>query len=137
MLRTQVIGFISAVLLLGVVLNLVRRRRLREEYSWLWLAAALFYLVMAIKPDIINMLSGFLGITNDITTLTFFGLLFFVLILIHYSVKLSILTNQIKDVAQQIAILDGEQNKLNDFLENRNNQASNKVAPQIQEQKQE
>jgi hypothetical protein len=130
MMRTQVIGFISAVFLLGMVLNLVRRRRLREEYSLLWLAAALFYLVMALKPDLIKKLSRLLGISNDINTLTFFGLLFFVLILIHYSVKLSTLTNQIKDMAQQLAIMDGEQYKLNEVLEKKNNQQVLNVATQ-------
>jgi hypothetical protein len=116
-LKTQIVVLISAILLFIVVLNLVRLRRLREEYSWLWLAAATFYLVMALIPDLIEVISDFIGITNAITAFVFFGLLFIVLILIHYSVRLSRLTNQMKDVAQQIALLDGEQNKLNRLIE--------------------
>jgi hypothetical protein len=116
-LKTQIVVLISAILLFIVVLNLVRLRRLREEYSWLWLAAATFYLVMALIPDLIEVISDFIGITNAITAFVFFGLLFIVLILIHYSVRLSKLTNQMKDVAQQIALLDGEQNKLNRLIE--------------------
>jgi hypothetical protein len=116
-LKTQIVVLLSAILLFIVVLNLVRLRRLREEYSWLWLAAATFYLVMALIPDLIEVISDFIGITNAITAFVFFGLLFIVLILIHYSVRLSKLTNQMKDVAQQIALLDGEQNKLNRLIE--------------------
>lgn len=112
--KTQSLILVSALLLLGFVLNLVRLRRLREEYSWLWLAASTFYLVMAIKPDMIRVLTNALGITNPITAFIFFGLLFVILILINYSVKLTRLANNMKDVAQQIAILDGEQRKIRD-----------------------
>ena len=129
MLRSQVIVIVSALVLLGWVLNLVRKRRMREEYSWLWLAAAVFYLVMALEPEWITLLSNFLGIKNTITTLIFVGLFFIVLMLIHYSVKLSLLTTQMKDVAQQVAILDGEQYKLTTSLENRDDQESEDEAP--------
>jgi hypothetical protein len=125
MSRTEILVLLSALVLLAVVLDLVRRRQLREEYSWLWLLAALFYLVLAIKPDLVGSISGYFGITNSITAFIFFGLLFIVLILIHYSTRLSKLTNQMKDVAQQIAILDGEQNKVDDLLENTLNTARN------------
>ncbi len=109
MLKTEIFVLISAVLIFIGVLNLVRLRRLREEYSWLWLAAAFFYLIMALKPDLIGKMSAFLGITNTITAFTFFSLLFIVLILIHFSVVLSKLTTHIKDLAQQIAILESDQ----------------------------
>jgi hypothetical protein len=113
---TEIFVLLSAIMIFIVVLNLVRLRRLREEYSWLWLAAALFYLVMALKPKLISKLSGFLGITNSITAFTFFSLLFIVLILIHYSVRLSRLTTQMKDVTQQIALIDGDQLRVNRSL---------------------
>jgi hypothetical protein len=125
MSRTEILVLLSALVLLAVVLDLVRRRQLREEYSWLWLLAALFYLVLAIKPGLVGPISNYFGITNNITAFIFFGLLFIVLILIHYSTRLSKLTNQMKDIAQQIAILDGEQNKVDDLLENTLNTARN------------
>lgn len=113
MLRQQIIGIVSAMLILGVVLNLVRRRRLREEYSWLWLLASVFYLVLSIAPDWVTAIANFLGINNTVTFLLFLALIFIVLILINYSVNLSKLNNQMKDVAQNIALLGGEHNNLN------------------------
>jgi len=112
---TEIVVLGSAILLFIFVLNLVRLRRLREEYSWLWLAAAVFYLVMAIKPDFIGKLSAFLGITNSITAFVFFSLFFIVLILINYSVKLTRLTNEMKDVAQMIALIEANHNSSNHF----------------------
>jgi len=110
---TEIVVLGSAILLFIIVLNLVRLRRLREEYSWLWLAAAFFYLVMAIKPDLIGKLSAFIGITNSITAFVFFSLFFIVLILINYSVKLTKLTNQMKDIAQMIGLIEANQNSHN------------------------
>lgn len=112
---TEIVVLGSAIVLFIFVLNLVRLRRLREEYSWLWLAAAVFYLVMAIWPELIVRLSSFIGITNAITAFIFFGLFFIILILINYSVKLSKLTTQMKDIAQLIALIESDQNSHNHF----------------------
>jgi hypothetical protein len=68
---------------------------------------------MAVKPQLIKFVTDIIGITNVMTAFIFFGLLFIVLILIHYSVSLSKLTTEMKDIAQQVAILDGEQDKIN------------------------
>lgn len=124
MIKTEVVILASAILIFMVVLNLVRRRRLREEYSWLWLIAALFYLIMALKPDLIAKLSAFLGITNTITAFIFFSFLFIVQILIHYSVRLSKLTTQMKDVAQQLALLESDQAELSRLHENKDGKGS-------------
>jgi hypothetical protein len=109
MLITEIFVLFSAIMIFVVVLNLVRLRRLREEYSWLWLGAAVFYLIMALKPQLIGKLTSLLGITNSITAFTFFSLLFIVLILIHFSVQLSKLNTQMKDISQQVALIDSDQ----------------------------
>lgn len=116
MLKQQIIGILSAMLILGVVLNLVRRRRLREEYSWLWLFASVFYLILSIEPDWVTAIGNFLGIQNTVTFLLFMALIFIVLILINYSVNLSKINNQMKDIAQNIALLGGEHSNLNILL---------------------
>jgi hypothetical protein len=79
---------------------------------------------MALKPDLIGKVSAFFGITNTITAFIFFSLLFIVLILIHFSVRLSKLTTQMKDIAQQIALLDSDQVELSRLLENKDSEES-------------
>lgn len=110
---TEIVVLASAILLFIFVLNLVRLRRLREEYSWLWLAAAVFYLVMAIWPELVGKITSLIGITNSVTAFIFFGLFFIVLILINYSVKLSRLTTRMKDIAQLVALLETDLNAHN------------------------
>ena len=112
MSRTQIFVIVSAIALLLSVLELVRRRRLREEYSWLWLLTAVGYFVMAVWPNLSGRVTQFVGSTNPVSAFAFLGLYFLVLILIQYSIQLSRLTIQNKDLAQQIAILDSELKRL-------------------------
>ncbi len=134
MSRTQIFALISAIALLIIVLELVRQRRLREEYSWLWLAAAVFYLLVAVWPNLIKWLANFIGTTNTVLVLIFLGLLFVILILIQYSVRLSRLTNQVKDLAQHMAILDCEQRDFNAMIGVSGSLKSKEEAKQILKQ---
>lgn len=68
---------------------------------------------MAIKPDLVARVSALFGISNNITAFLFISLLFIISILIHYSVRLSKLTTQMKDVAQLLAIIEADQNEHN------------------------
>ncbi len=108
MSKTHTIVLASALALLLIVLELVRRRRLREEYSWLWLFAALTYLLMAVWPGLYRWIARTIGATNEAMAFTFLGLYCLIFISIQFSVQLSRLTTQIKDLAQHIAILDSE-----------------------------
>lgn len=110
--RTQVLAIVSAVLLHIFVLDLVRRRRLREEYSWLWLFASVIYLLVAAWPPFSRWMGTLIGTSNAASAFTFLAFLFIVLILIQYSVRLSRLTNQVKDLTQHLAIVDSEQQEL-------------------------
>ena len=107
---------ITAIALMIFVLDQVRRRRLREEYSWLWLGAATIYLLIAILPAMSRWVAKVLDTENIALAFTFIGLLFIALILIQYSVHLSELTTQVKDLAQEIALLEQEKDKLQDAL---------------------
>ena len=112
MSRADIIVIVSAVALLLFVFELVRRRRLREEYSWLWLLAAVGYLLVAMWPNLAVRLAQLIGSTNPVSAFTFLGWLFLVLISTQLSIQLSRLTTQNKDLAQQIAILDSELRRL-------------------------
>jgi len=98
----------SAIGLSLLILELVRRRRLREEYSWLWLLAAILYTLSASWPEFGLWLAGFIGSTNPVSAFAFLALVFLLLICVQFSVQISRLTEQNKNLMQQLAILDGE-----------------------------
>jgi hypothetical protein len=107
MSRTQLVAIFSGILLV-LVLEMVRRRRLREEYSWLWLLTAIGYLLVAMWPGLADWVSRSIGAARPASAFAFLGLLFLFLIAVQFSVQISRLTEHNKDLAQQVAILDSE-----------------------------
>ncbi len=97
----------SVATLLGI-LELVRRRRLREEYSLLWIATTLVMLVLASWYGVIEWLTRLIGAVTPTTTLFLFGLLFLLVISIHFSTVISRLTHQLRRLTQEIAIVEAE-----------------------------
>lgn len=106
--RIQLVVIVSGLFLLGLVLEMVRRRKLREEYSWLWLLTATGYMAVALFPTLAKAVASFFGVLDPISAFTFLGLFFLFLISIQFSIHISRLASQNKDLTQQIAILDAE-----------------------------
>jgi len=87
------------------VLDLVRRRRLREEYSWLWLVTSLSLFVLVVKYSWLQAVTRLIGAVLPTTTL-FIGALVFLLVLsVQFSVRISRLTDQVKNLVQENSIL--------------------------------
>lgn len=116
MSRTQIFAILSGVILVILVLELVRRRRLREEYSWIWLLTAIGYLLVALLPALADWVSTMIGAARPASAFAFLGLLFLFLICVQFSVQISRLVEQNKDLAQQVAILDSELRRLTEQL---------------------
>ncbi|MEW5986341.1 MAG: DUF2304 domain-containing protein [Chloroflexota bacterium] len=110
--RVQIIGLVSSIFLLGYVLELVRRRKLREEYSWLWLLTAVGYLVTAAVPGFTQWVARLIGATRPTSAFTFLALFFLSLLCIQFSIRLSNLTERSKHLTQQLAILDSDVQEL-------------------------
>ena len=105
----QKIFFLSvAVLLLLLILELVRRRRLRVEYSWLWIASGLTIILLILRYDLLVWLTGITGAVVTTSTLFFFCILYLALLSLNYSVRLTVLTRQVKELAQELALLRAE-----------------------------
>lgn len=96
-------SFISVVLLLLVV-ELVRRRKLREEYAWLWLLAAVTAPAVVVGWPVVRQFTRLVGADEPVSVLYLAALLFLMVVNIHYSTKISRLTEQVKDLAQAIAL---------------------------------
>ncbi len=90
------------------VLELVRQRRLREEYSLLWLATAVVMLMLSLWRDLLHGLSAFVGIVYPPNFLFLVALLFVLFILLYFSTVITRLTQENKETAQQIALLRRE-----------------------------
>ncbi|TFH33513.1 MAG: DUF2304 domain-containing protein [Deltaproteobacteria bacterium] len=95
---------ISAGFLL-YILEMVRRRKLREEYSILWLFGSAMILVLSLKQNWLVVLAHSMGIAYPPSFLFLVGILFILLILIHFSIAISKLHQMNKKMAQELALL--------------------------------
>lgn len=91
-----------------LILELVRKRRLREEYSWLWLLTAVALLVAVTWYDLLVFTTHIIGAVSTVSTVFFLGMVFLMLLCLQFSVRLSRMTEQIKNLGQKIALLEAE-----------------------------
>ena len=106
--RIRVIAILICVFLVVYVFELVRRRHLSEEYSMGWLVTGSLMLILSISEDLLVWISSLVGATLFTSTLFFFGLTFLVTICLHFSIRISALTNQVRTLTQQLGILYSE-----------------------------
>jgi len=107
-IRQQIFALIVCLLVFIFTIDMVRRRRLREEYSVLWLATSIVMFVLVIRYDWLEALTRFIGAGLPTSTLFIGSIIFLMLISVQFSIKISRLTTQVKDLAQDNALLRSE-----------------------------
>lgn len=107
-LQQKIFAIVASILIMMIVVELVRRRRLREEYSWLWLLTGVVIILLVVWYDLLVFITHLIGAIAPTTTLFIFGLLFLMLISLHYSMQISKLSHQVKEMAQQLTLLKGQ-----------------------------
>ncbi len=94
--------------LLIVVVELIRRGKLKERYSLLWLLAGGVLLVLSSSRYLLESISHLLGIFYPPSFLFLLAFLFLLLITLHFSVVISGLSEKNKKLAQELALLRQE-----------------------------
>jgi len=114
--RIRIIAILICIFLVVYVFELVRRRHLSEEYSMGWLVAGSMMLILSISEGLLVWVSNLVGATLFTSTLFFFGLLFLVTICLHFSIRISALTNQVRTLTQHMGILHSEKQLLEEQI---------------------
>lgn len=104
----KIFALTVGIAFMGAILALVHKRKLKEEYAWLWLVTALIIVVLVVWYDLLVLLTGVIGAVAPTTTLFIFGMLFLIMITLHYSMQISRLSDQVRELAQQSALLKAE-----------------------------
>ena len=105
MSRITIFAISVSVVLLLYILEMVRRRMLRTEYSILWLLGSIVILILSLMRGWLEWLSRIVGIVYPPSLLFLVGIFFILLILIHFSITISRLYQMNKKMAQEIALL--------------------------------
>ena len=106
MTRIVLVGVVTSIAFIGVILALIRTRRLQERLAILWILTALGVVVLGLWTDGLDRLSGAVGIAYPPSALFLIVSGFVVLVLLHTAVILSRLSSQNQALAQRIATLD-------------------------------
>jgi len=109
--QLKILSAFIGVSLFIYIIELVRRKKLREEYAWVWLLTGLMIVVLAVWYDLLLYVGGLMGGILPSALLFFFGLLSLLLICLHLSIKLSTLTDQVKRLSQEIALTQTQKGK--------------------------
>ena len=104
-LRQQVFFLTIAIVLLLTIIELVRRRRLRVEYSWVWIASGVTIIAVILKYDLLVHLTALVGAVIPTSALFFLCILYLAVLSLNYSVRLSGLSWEVKQLSQELALL--------------------------------
>jgi hypothetical protein len=104
-LRQKIFFLAIALVLLLTILNLVRRRRMRVEYSWLWIASGLSIILVILRYDLLIGLTALVGAVIPTSSLFFLCILYLAVLCLDYSVRLSSLSWEVKELSQELALL--------------------------------
>ncbi len=107
-LRVSIVAALVSLGLLFVVLELIRRRSLRERYALLWLVTAAVMLVLSLWRSGLDTLAGLAGIAYAPSALFAVGAVFVVVVLLHYSTVISRLSDENAILAQRVALLEAD-----------------------------
>lgn len=103
--RQQVFALLICVLVFVVVIDLVRRRQLREEFSVLWLITSVAMFVLVLKYDWLLAFTLWIDAALPTTVLFIGALVFLSLVAVQFSIKISQLADQVKALSQDNALL--------------------------------
>lgn len=101
----RVLALGCSLALVSVVLWLVHRRGLREEYTPIWMGVALALVLVSVRLDWLYALTRAIGAWTPSSLIFFLGEVFLVVICLNYAVRLSRTGVQIKNLAQEVALL--------------------------------
>ncbi len=102
--RIQIFALCFSLALFMFIFSLVKNRRIREEYSLLWFALSLFLLYLSVDRYAIDRLGQLLGIAYPPSVLTLMTTGFTFLLLIHLTVVLTRLSEQNKELIQELGL---------------------------------
>ena len=106
--RVQVVAIAVSIVLLMVVLELVRRRKLVEEYSLLWILGSLAILGLSIWRGLLDIAARELGVFYPPSLLLMLLVVSVFVALLWFSVVLSRQRQQIDRLVEETAILGAE-----------------------------
>jgi hypothetical protein len=113
--KLQIFAIAASSGLFMIIFELLRRRRLIERYALLWLGSSIVLLILAAWSGLLEIISRAFGIAYPPNALFAIAFGFVLLLLLHFSIAISRLSNETKVLAQDVARLDREVRELREL----------------------
>jgi hypothetical protein len=107
--RLEFFALFAALVNVVVMIELVRRRKLREKYAFLWLGVGAGGLILGVSRGLLDRLAHAVGIAYPPTLLFVFAVLFLLIVCGHLSWEVSRLEERTHILAEEIALLRSPQ----------------------------
>jgi hypothetical protein len=114
--RVSVAAALAAGVLLLVVLELIRSRRLQERYALLWLLTGIVIFVLAVWRELLGRIADLVGIAYPPSALFILASFFALVVLLHYSTVISKLSDENRILAQRLALLENRVDESSEHL---------------------
>ena len=105
-------GIAFAVVVLVLIVSLLLRRQLREKYAILWIIIGVALLVLALFPQLLLGLSDLLGVEVPSNLIFALSIVLLVGVALHLSWELSLAEDEVRRVAEEVAILRADVDEL-------------------------
>ena len=104
----QYVSILGSVVFIGLIVILIRNKRIKEEFSILWLFFGLVFLFLSIWRGSLEIIAGILGIAYAPAAIFLILIIAIISILIHLSLITSRLTDKAKVMTQELGLLKME-----------------------------
>ena len=118
----QIVSITLSLVILISIIEFIRRGVFKEKYALLWLFSAIVLIIISLWRGLLDFTAGIFGFYYPPSFLFLMGLGFLLLITLHYSIVLSILTDKNKKLAQELGILKEKLEQVLDREQADNNQ---------------
>lgn len=101
----NIAAFLLALVIVGLVVEMLRRKKLREKYAALWLIVGVATLVLAAFPRLLNIVAEFVGVQLPSNLLFAMSILMLLGVCLHLSWEISVVEDETRTLAEEVAIL--------------------------------
>jgi hypothetical protein len=107
-MKLTLVTALTGLVVLLVIVELLRRRQLREKYAVLWLGVSVLIIPLALFPRLLDNVAGALGVASGVSLVLFLGIVFLLLVCVHLSWEVSRLEEETRTIAEELALLRTE-----------------------------
>jgi len=101
----NIAAFLLSLAIVALVIEMLRRKKLREKYAVLWLVVGVATLVLAAFPRLLNIVAEFVGVQLPSNLLFMMSILMLLGVCLHLSWEISVVEDETRTLAEEVAIL--------------------------------